>query len=139
MGGLTRITIDFQQSHLVFPILIGSILALLGLAILITRRQTILAAPGHWAGILRQMDKGRFLGVLALTVGYFSAMVPVGDLWPNTGRGFLFCSIPFLFLTGLLFLHERRPASLAILAAVSLIAPALTWWVFGEVFFLTLP
>lgn len=139
MESLTTVTIDFQTSHLVFPRLIGAVLALLGLAILATHRRAILSAPGHWAGIWRNMDRPRVLGALILTMVYFSAMVPVGDLWPNRGFGFLFCSIPFLMLNGLLFMHDRSAKSLMILGAVSLIAPGFVWWLFGEIFFLSLP
>ena len=139
MGDLTRVTIDFQTSHLIFPTLIGAVLALLGLAILLTRYRAILAAPGYWADVLRDMDRRRFFGTLAMVLVYFGAMEPLGQLWPNRGFGFLFCSIPFLFLNGLLLLRNRRPVALAVLALVSLIAPVLTWWLFGEVFFLTLP
>ncbi len=94
MGNLTHVTINFDTSHLIFPTLIGCILGLLGLAIAIRDRGAILASGAHWRQIFAEMDKPRFLGTLVLTVVYFSAMVPVGNLWPNTGMGFLICSIP---------------------------------------------
>ena len=49
-----------------------------------------------------EMNKVRFFGTIAITVAYFLLMVPVGNLWPNTGLGFLICSIPYVFLTGAL-------------------------------------
>ncbi|WP_226781280.1 tripartite tricarboxylate transporter TctB family protein [Oceaniglobus trochenteri] len=139
MGELTRITIDFQTSHLIFPTLVGGVLALLGLAILLTRWRGIVGAGGHWAGIWSQMDKPRLLGTVVLTVIYFSLMVPVGDVWPNRGFGFLICSIPYVFLTGLLFLHDRGWRDILPVAVMALIAPSLVWWTFTELFFLTLP
>ena len=66
-------------------------------------------------------------------------MVPVGDFWPNTGMGFLLCSIPYVALMGLLYLHEKTRALLLALGIVSLVAPLIVWWVFANVFFLTLP
>ncbi|RWO28376.1 MAG: tripartite tricarboxylate transporter [Mesorhizobium sp.] len=139
MGDFTRVTIDFQTSHLVFPTLIGAILLALGAAILITRGQAIAGAGQYWSQTLAAMDKPRFFGTIALTVVYFLLMVPVGDFWPNTGMGFLVCSIPFVALSGLLYLQERTKSAVTVLAVVAVAAPLLVWWVFAHVFFLTLP
>lgn len=139
MGDLTRVTIDFQTSHLVFPTIIGSVLLLLGAAIVATRWRRIAGAAGYWSDIFTAMDKMRFFGTIALTLVYFLLMVPVGDFWPNTGLGFLICSIPYVALSGLLYLHERTASAMAVLGVVSVVAPLLVWWVFAHVFFLTLP
>ena len=139
MSELTKVTIDFQSSHLVFPTLIGTVLLVLGLAILVTRRQAIAGAGQYWSQTLAAMDKPRFFGTIALTVVYFLLMVPVGDVWPNTGMGFLICSIPFVALSGLLYLQERTRSAVAVLGLVAVAAPLLVWWMFAHVFFLTLP
>lgn len=139
MGDLTRVTIDFETSHLIFPILIASILGLLGLAIVIRDRKSIVAAGGHWSGIFAKMDKTRFLGTLALTILYFTAMVPVGDIWPNTGMGFLLCSIPLVAGTGLLFMHDRSLKAALPMLIVAVVAPTVVWWLFTDLFYLTLP
>ncbi|BCH21591.1 tripartite tricarboxylate transporter TctB family protein [Mesorhizobium sp. L-8-3] len=139
MSDLTKMTIDFQSSHLVFPTLIGAVLLALGLAILVTRWRTIAGAGQFWSQTLSEMDKPRFLGTIVLTLVYFLLMVPVGDLWPNTGMGFLLCSIPFVALSGLLYLRERTNTSVTVLTVVAVAAPVLVWWVFAHVFFLTLP
>ena len=139
MGGLTRVTIDFSTSHLVFPAIIGAVLLLLGLAIVATRWRQLAGAGGYWSGVLAATDKPRFFGTIALTLVYFLLMVPVGDFWPNTGMGFLLCSIPYVALMGLLYLHEKTRALLLALGIVSLVAPLIVWWVFANVFFLTLP
>lgn len=139
MGQLTQVTIDFETSHLLFPTIIAIVLGFLGLAIVIRDRARIAASGGYWAGIWRDMDKPRFLGTLILTLLYFSLMVPVGDIWPNTGRGFLFCSIPYVFLTGVLFMHDRSPRRMLPLVVVALIGPIFIWWLFTYPLFLTLP
>jgi len=139
MDGLTTVTIDFETSHLIFPRLIGIVLVVLGLTIVVTRRREIAGAGVYWRKVLGDMDKVRFFGTLILTVIYFSLMVPIGDIWPNTGMGFLLCSIPLVFLTGLLYMHVRSFREIAIMAAVAVIAPALVWWLFADVFALTLP
>jgi Ca2+/Na+ antiporter len=139
MDELTRVTVDFDTSHLIFPTLIAIVLAILGLAILITNRRQIAGSGAYWRGIFGQMDKVRFLGTLAITVIYFSLMVPVGNIWPNTGLGFLICSIPYVFLTGVLFLHRRSLRDMLPVAITAAVAPTLVWWLFTYLFFLTLP
>lgn len=139
MGGLTRVTIDFERSHLVFPTVIGTILLLLGAAILVTRRRQIMAAGQYWSGIFSGLDKLRFLGTLVLTVIYFMLMVPVGDIWPNTGMGFLLCSIPYVFLTGYLFLHDRSVRDVLPVVITAAVVPTVVWSTFTYLFFMTLP
>lgn len=139
MGNWTHVTIDFETSHLVFPKLIGAILLALGLAILATRRRQILAMGGYWADILARMDRFRFCGTLVLTILYFTLMEPVGEIWPNTGLGFLACSIPYVLLTGVLFLHDRSFRAIVPVATTAAVAPPLVWWTFTRLFFMTLP
>jgi hypothetical protein len=139
MGELTRVKIDFATSHLVFPTLIGIILLILGAAILITQRREVMGSGAMWRETFARMDKPRFLGALCLTVLYFTLMVPLGDFWPNTGMGFLLCSIPFVALTGILFMHERTVRGLVPVFIVALVGPFLVWWLFSDIFFLTLP
>ncbi|AXS41515.1 tripartite tricarboxylate transporter TctB family protein [Breoghania sp. L-A4] len=139
MGDFTKVTIDFETSHLLFPIIIACILVALGAAIVLREQVRIAGAAPYWGRIFADMDKARFFGTIGLTLAYFSLMVPVGDVWPNTGLGFLLCSVPFVFLTGVLFLHERSVRELASIAAVALIVPSFVWWLFTEIFFLTLP
>lgn len=139
MGALTRVEVDFATSHLVFPTLIGIVLLTLGLAILVTQRRELLGAGSMWRNTFANMDKPRFFGTLILTIVYFSLMVPVGEIWPNTGMGFLLCSIPFVALSGLLFMHERTLLNMVPVFIVALAGPLLVWWLFSDIFFLTLP
>lgn len=139
MGEWTRVEVDFATSHLIFPTLIGIVLLLLGVAILITQRREVLASGAMWRETFARMDKPRFFGALILTVLYFSLMVPVGDIWPNTGMGFLLCSIPFVALTGLLFMHDRTPRGAIPVLIIALTGPLLVWWLFSDIFYLTLP
>lgn len=139
MADLLAVTINFDRSHLIFPWLIGCILLLLGVAILITRRRAILNSGGMWAETFARMDKPRFFGTIILTVIYFLLMVPIGDIWPNTGLGFLICSIPFVLLISILYMHDRAPRGMVPVLIVSVAAPTLVWWLFTYVFALTLP
>ncbi|WP_265519963.1 tripartite tricarboxylate transporter TctB family protein [Nitratireductor luteus] len=139
MGDLTKVTVDFETSHLVFPTIIACVLTLLGIVIVIRDRRRIAASGTYWAEVLGKMDKVRFFGTIALTLVYFSLMVPVGNIWPNTGMGFLLCSIPFVFLSGVLFLHDRDIRSILTIGVVAVVSPTLVWWLFTDLFFLTLP
>lgn len=135
----TQVQIDFSTSHLIFPYIVVAILGLLGLAILVTRWQRISGAGVFWRSTLEKLDAVRLFGSIALTVIYFLLMVPIGDFWPNTGLGFLLCSVPYVFLTGLLFMHAHNVRQIWPLAVVALVAPLLVWWLFTDIFFLTLP
>ena len=133
------VTIAFETSHLVFPTLIGVVLVLLGATIAWRRRAALVGSGARIRAAGAGMDRARLAGVIGLTTVYFLAMVPVGDVWPNTGMGFLICSIPYVFLTGLLFLHDRSPRRLLPVAAMAAVAPATVWWLFVDLFYLTLP
>lgn len=139
MGNLTQVTIDFKSSHTLFPTVIACVLAVLGLVIVIRDRQRILQAGATWRATFADMDKIRFFGALGLTLLYFSLMVPVGNIWPNTGMGFLICSIPFVLGSGLLFMHERTFRTIVPLAIVAAVGPTFVWWLFTYPLFLTLP
>lgn len=139
MGEWTRVKVDFATSHLIFPTLIGIVLIVLGVAILITQRRAVLGSGAMWRDTFARMDKPRFLGGLGLTVLYFLLMVPVGDFWPNTGMGFLLCSIPFVALTGILFMHNRTLRTIIPVLIIAIAGPLLVWWLFSDIFYLTLP
>lgn len=136
---MNNITIDFDTSHLIFPTLVGCLMAILGMAIVIRDRHRIAAAGKYWRKTFHWMDKIRFFGSLGLTLAYFSLMVPVGNIWPNTGYGFLLCSVPFVFLSGLLFMHDRTIRATIPLAIVAVAGPVFVWWLFTYPLFLTLP
>jgi hypothetical protein len=139
MQGLLPVSIDFQTSHLVFPQVIGAVLLLLLLAILIRDRRFIAVSADYWGGILREMDRMRFFGTIALTILYFALMVPIGRVWPNSGMGFLITSIPYILIAGLLLMHDRTPRRTGILVLVAAVVPVFSWWLFTYPLFLTLP
>lgn len=139
MASLTSVTIDFDTSHLIFPTLIAVILGVLGLAIVIRDRHRIATAGSYWRRTFAEMDRVRFFGTLILVLLYFSLMLPIGDFRPNTGMGFLTCSVVFVFLSGLLFMHDRDLKQIIPLAIVAVVAPTFVWWLFTYPFFLTLP
>ena len=139
MGNLFKVHIDFATSHLVFPAIIAVVLVILGLAIAVRDRRRIAAAPAYWSGIWFRMDRVRLIGTIAVSIVYFVAMQPVGRLYPNTGLGFLICSIPYIFAVGMLYLHHRTSRQILPVAVTAVVAPTLVWWLFSNLFRLTLP
>ncbi len=139
MLSLFDVTVDFDRSHLIFPILVSVVLAILGSVILVTRRADIgaaLAATPRWpAGT----DKARLFGTVALTIIYFLAMERIGKAIPNRGFGFLFASMPFVLAISLLYMHglPRRRVIIAVLNAV--IAPLVVWFILSNLFNISLP
>ena len=96
LSSLLSISIDFETSHLFFPMIIHWVLALLFLAVLVTKTIPFLAAVRRGERTLpiigESMDSFRFFGTLALMVAYFYLMAFVGNMFPYTGYGFLFVS-----------------------------------------------
>lgn len=138
-----KVEIDFKTSHQVFPHLIEGILLVLAMAIVVTHKRSIVSAfgqfrtkvhPRHW-----QFDRPRLLGCLLLTVVYFLAMEPVGSLLPNTGLGFWLCSCVFGLLLSRLFVHDIDRRKRMLMLSTSLIMPTLIWFVFAQIFRVTLP
>lgn len=137
------VTIDFEQSHLFFPrIITWTLLIMLGLILLRERKalwpnlkragQAVLTRKGEF-------DRIRFFGTLILTTGYFYSMYVVGNMFPNTGYGFLLMSMPFIFLLSLLYVDDKSRRNVMIIFSNAVIAPGLAWYVFAQVFNITLP
>ena len=47
--------------------------------------------------------------------------------------------MPYVFLTGVLFMHDRSLRSLMPLTIVAVVGPIFVWWLFTYPLFLTLP
>lgn len=139
MTNLFAVEVDFPTSHLIFPRLMIGLLVILGVAILITQRRPILGALGRRPFWPAGIDRLRFFGTLVLILAYFFALPAVGNIFPNTGLGFLFCSMPFVFALSLLFLHERTARAIlgALISAV--VAPLAVWFILSRIFGITLP
>ncbi len=141
-AALTNIQIDFEQSHLFFPRIIITILAILLVVI------AIMHLP-HKIQQFKNGDKMRFFeenydkfklfSTIALIMIYFKAMEVVGGFFPNMGYGFLFTSIVFIFVISLLFIGKSTKKKLIAITLNSIITPALAWFIFGYLFHITLP
>lgn len=140
---MLEVSIDFGQSHLFFPkIVIGTLLVLLTMIVLVYGRgfyRDVRAGKRSLAFFNEHSDKFRLFATLALTVAYFLLMDWVGNLFPNMGFGFLFVSMPFMFLMSLLYAHDICKKKLTAIAANALIAPLVAWYVLANLFNISLP
>lgn len=137
------VSIDFETSHLFFPSIIHWLLAILFVSVLVFKVVPFMAAVRRGEKALpilgESRDNFRFFGTLVLIAAYFYLMSVVGELFPYTGYGFLFVSVPFLLLMSLMYMHTwtRRKVITAVINAV--VAPTLVWLILAKVFYITLP
>jgi len=145
-NGFLSVSIDFDKSHLYFPRIIVSILAILLVIIIIravlerrcARRAGEKTEPFHF--FEKDYDKLRLFGTLGLAIVYFFSMDRVGRLFPNEGFGFLFTSIPFMILLSFLFVGKGKiKAHLIPILLSSVLTPLTVWIVLGQLFHITLP
>lgn len=143
LDALFQVQIDFAQSHEVFPRIIQWLLVGFGLTILIKRFALIRASVSRFLGNLPpsqwRFDVPRLFGTLALTLIYFIALEPVGRFWPNTGAGFVICSVVFCFALARLLAHDMTPRKWIAIAFTSVVGTGALWFVFNQIFRVTLP
>lgn len=136
---LLSVKINFATSQNFFPHIIEGILAILLVVIFATRWRAIHAALSKGPLWPLGIDQYRFFGTVICTVIYFVAMPFIGYQFPNTGLGFLFASIPYVFLIGILYLHSPRPRQLVYAAINAVVAPTIVWYLLSNVFNISLP
>lgn len=143
LADLLKVHVEFSQSHLLFPTLVEWLMAALLLAIAVVHGPELVA---HWRSTplgtrlaAWQVDKRRFFGSIVLSGIYFAAMEPVGRVYPNSGVGFLLCSIVYGFALSWLFGRDFTRRKWTLMGLSSVITPTLVWAVFATVFKITLP
>jgi hypothetical protein len=140
---LFQISIDFNESHLFFPTLILWLLLFLLAAILIVFGMPFLhdlrSGKRQPSFFIENFDKLRLFGTLFWSMIYFIMMDVVGAQFPNMGLGFLFVSMPFMFILSLLYAHDIDRKKLLIISINSILAPGLAWYILGELFNISLP
>lgn len=143
LSSLFKVTIDFEQSHLFFPKIVMWVLLLLCVLIFIVYGIPFLrdlkTGKRKISFSTRHIDNLRLFGTIILTIVYFQLMDYVGRFFPNMGYGFLFMSIPFMFLLSLLYVHGLNRRKFLALSVNALIAPCIAWFVLARLFNITLP
>lgn len=142
-SSLLEIKIDFDQSHIFFPTIVAWTLAFLFLLIMffngIPYIRSYLNGTRTINFSFAHIDKIRLPGTLILTVIYFILMDYVGTFFPNMGYGFLFVSIPFIFLISILYVYDINRKKLVVITLNAIIAPTLAWFLLAKIFNITLP
>ena len=142
-SSIFQVSVDFATSHMFFPkLVIYFLLFLLALIFIIygiPKLKKIGSGDETFSFSTEHIDKFRLFGTLILTVAYFMLMDYVGQFWPNTGLGFLFVSIPFIFLLSLLYSHELTKHKLILIILNAAIAPSIAWYVLAQLFNISLP
>ncbi|SDJ16439.1 tripartite tricarboxylate transporter TctB family protein [Aliiruegeria lutimaris] len=141
--GPFSVSIDFDQSHLFFPNIIHWVLVFLALSIVLVHGREIVRHVQGWKESYREhgldYDRLRLFGTFGLVIAYFLLMNWVGQLFPNTGMGFLLVSMPFMALLSLLYVHDLDRKKFLLILANSVIAPLVAWYVLAQLFYITLP
>ncbi len=142
-SSLFSVTVDFDKSHMFFPTIVIWFLVFLLILIAIIYGIPYLKAVSKGDKKISfstaHIDKLRLLGTLFLTIVYFMSMDFVGGFFPNTGLGFLFMSMPFMFLLSLLYSHELNRGKLITIVLNAVISPSVAWYVLANIFNITLP
>ncbi|PPC78232.1 tripartite tricarboxylate transporter [Pokkaliibacter plantistimulans] len=136
------VSIDFQTSHLLFPRIILILLAVTLLMIVVSNYRTLgarLRNAGINTAALASADWFRLGATFVLLISYFISMNAVGDQYPNQGFGFLFCSIPFMLLLSLVYMHQRTPKAVIGVLINAIVTPLAVWYLLGDVFGVSLP
>ena len=142
-SSLFQISIDFDQSHLFFPTIIFWLLLILLAAILIVFGipffRDLRSGKRKPSFFVENFDKLRLFGTLLLSVVYFITMDAVGMQFPSMGYGFLFVSMPFMFILSLLYAHNIDRKKLIVISVNSILAPGIAWYILGNLFNISLP
>ena len=143
LSNLLKFHIDFKESHTFFPTIVMWVMGLLLVAIFfvygVPYLRSVSKGERKISFSTKNIDIFRLLGTLVLTVVYFLSMDYVGGFFPNTGLGFLFMSVPFMFLLSMLYVHGLNRMKLLIISLNSVIAPSIAWLVLAKMFRITLP
>ena len=142
-SSLFKVSVDFNQSHLFFPKIVTIVLLLLLLMIFLVKAipylRDLRSGKRTFSFSVKQIDKLRFGGTIVLTIAYFLSMEYVGEFFPNMGLGFLFTSIPFIFVLSLLYVHGLGRRKFLALTLNALIAPTVAWFVLAQMMNISLP
>lgn len=142
-SSIFQVSVDFATSHMFFPkLVIYFLLFLLALIFIIygiPKLKKIKSGESKLSLSTEHIDKFRLFGSLVLTIAYFMLMEYVGQFWPNTGLGFLFVSIPFIFLLSLLYSHGVTKHKLILIVLNAVLAPSIAWYVLAQLFNISLP
>lgn len=139
-----KVTINFDTSEVIFPIIITCLIGICALIGFIKNFKK-LQAINYISFIviklqnLKQVDFFRLLSTIILLIIYFLSMDYLKDFWPNTGISFLVSSIVFIFCLSLIYLHQKDKKHLLIISLNAVLVPLVAWFVLNQLMDITLP
>ncbi|SDI39023.1 tripartite tricarboxylate transporter TctB family protein [Alteribacillus bidgolensis] len=134
MSDLLTIELSYNNYHLLFPRIIISILIILGIVLLITniikRVKNGNLTSFSFTFFVDNYDKVKLFGTAVLLIVYAGTLEIIG---------FIPASVLFMFLVTLLYIGNIRKKSIMISVSNSLATTIIVWYVFGQLFDITLP
>ncbi|SEA78640.1 Tripartite tricarboxylate transporter TctB family protein [Thalassobacillus cyri] len=134
MNDFLTLEFKFSESHTVFPKIVLSILVMLLILIVINqviqRYKDGKLTDFNFKFFTGNYDKLKFYGTVALLIGYGLTLELLG---------FLLSSILFMFLIMLLYIGNLKRKAILLSLANSILTSFIIWFVFGQMFDITLP
>jgi putative tricarboxylic transport membrane protein len=131
---LLTVELKFSEYHTIFPKIMLTILIFLAVLMLLLnifkRMKEGRMKEFHFQFFVDNYDKLKFYGTLVLLIAYGFVLELVG---------FLPASILFMFLISLLFIGNVKKKSVVVSLANSLATTFAIWYLFGQLFDITLP
>ncbi|MCF6409580.1 tripartite tricarboxylate transporter TctB family protein [Pseudalkalibacillus salsuginis] len=134
MKDLLTIELKFSEYHTIFPKIMLTILMFLAVLMLLLNiakriKEGTLTAF-RYQFFIDNYDRLKFYGTIVLLIAYALVLERIG---------FLPASILFMFLITLLFIGNVRKQSIVVSLANSLATSFVIWYLFGQLFDITLP
>ncbi|CDQ41285.1 MULTISPECIES: tripartite tricarboxylate transporter TctB family protein [Virgibacillus] len=134
MKGLLTVELKFSEYHTIFPNIMLTILIFLAVLMLflnvIRRIKERRLREFHFQFFVDNYDKLKFFGTLVLLIAYAFVLESIG---------FLLATILFMFLISLLFIGDIKKKSIFVSLTNSLSTSLIIWYLFGQLFDITLP
>ncbi|WP_160807576.1 tripartite tricarboxylate transporter TctB family protein [Virgibacillus salexigens] len=134
MKGLLTVELKFSEYHTIFPNIMLTILIFLAVLMLflnvIRRIKEGRLREFHFQFFVDNYDKLKFFGTLVLLIAYAFVLESIG---------FLLATILFMFLISLLFIGDIKKKSIFVSLTNSLSTSLIIWYLFGQLFDITLP
>ncbi len=134
MKDLLTVELKFSEYHTIFPKIMLTILIFLAVLMLLLnivkriKKGTLTAFRFQF--FIDNYDKLKFYGTVVLLIAYALVLERIG---------FLPASILFMFLITLLFIGNIKKKSIVVSLANSLATSLVIWYLFGQLFDITLP
>ncbi|UJL45716.1 tripartite tricarboxylate transporter TctB family protein [Virgibacillus sp. NKC19-16] len=133
MTDFFTIELSYSNYHLIFPKIIASILIMIGIVLLVTsliKKWKAKKLRFQFKFFSENYDKVKIYGTIILLIVYVLTLEIIG---------FVPASIIFMVLVTLLYIGNIKKKSITVSITNSLATTIVIWYVFGQLFDITLP